>query len=133
LLSLSAVRLDQYRQAAEALAKEALQPPLRAKLLTCDPATGDACVTSFVTAFGERAYRRPLGADEVASYVDLATKARTAGASAEEVLSTVLQAFLVSPHFLFRVELDPDPASLQAHAMGPFELASRLSYMVYAS
>jgi Protein of unknown function (DUF1592)/Protein of unknown function (DUF1588)/Protein of unknown function (DUF1587)/Protein of unknown function (DUF1595) len=133
LLSLSAVRVDQYRQAADALAKEALQPPLRDKLLTCDPATGDACITTFVTAFGERAYRRPLGADEVASYLDLAGKARAAGANAEELLSAVVQAFLVSPHFLFRVELDPDPASQATHALGPFELASRLSYMVYAS
>jgi hypothetical protein len=31
LLSLSSVRIDQYRQAAETLANEALQPPLRAK------------------------------------------------------------------------------------------------------
>jgi len=133
LLSLSAVRVDQYRQAAEALAKEALQPPLRDKLLTCDPATGDTCLTTFVTAFGERAYRRPLGADEVASYLDLASKVRAAGANAEELLSAVVQAFLVSPHFLFRVELDPQPTSLAAHALAPFELASRLSYMVYAS
>jgi hypothetical protein len=133
LLSLSSVRIDQYRQAAQALAKEALAPSLRASLLTCDPATGDACMTTFVTSFGERAYRRPLTADEVASYLDLATKARAAGASAEEVLSTLLEAFLVSPHFLFRVELDPDPASPTPHALSGYELASRLSYMVYAS
>jgi len=133
LLSLSSVRIDQYRQAAEALAKEALLPPLRGALLSCDPATGDACITSFVTSFGERAYRRPLSADEVAGYLDLATKARAAGASADEVLSTLLEAILVSPHFLFRVELDPDPASPAAHALSGYELASRLSYTVYAS
>ena len=133
LLSLSSVRIDQYRQAAEALAKEALLPPLRATLLSCDPATGDACVTSFVTSFGERAYRRPLTADEVASYLDLATKARAAGASADEVVSALLQAFLVSPHFLFRVELDPEPAAPTPHALNAYELASRLSYMLYAS
>jgi hypothetical protein len=133
LLSLSAVRMDQYRQAAEALAKEALSPALRSTLLSCDPATGDACITSFVTSFGERAYRRPLTTNEVASYLDLATKARAAGAAADDVLSTLLQAFLVSPHFLFRVELDPDPASPTPHALSGYELASRLSYMVYAS
>jgi len=43
---------------------------------------------SFVTTFGERAYRRPLAADEVASYLDLAAKARTAGAMPEEVANT---------------------------------------------
>src|SRR5262249_33811129 len=133
LLGLSPVRLDQYRQAAESLASEALKPPLRAKILTCDPATGDACLTTFVTSFGERAYRRPLAQDEVAGYLDLAAKARAAGAMPEDVASTLLQAILVSPHFLFRVEIDPDPVSLTPHALGPYELASRLSYMVYAS
>src|SRR5882724_10232818 len=52
LLSLSPQRLNQYQQAAAALADEALQAPLRAKILSCDPATGDACVTSFVTTLG---------------------------------------------------------------------------------
>src|SRR5258706_12521407 len=52
LLSLSSVRVDQYRQAAEALAKEALLPPLRGTLLSSDPATGDACLTTFVTSLG---------------------------------------------------------------------------------
>jgi hypothetical protein len=40
---------------------------------------------------------------------------------------------LISPHFLFRVELDPDPQSGAAHPVGPFELASRLSYLIYRS
>jgi hypothetical protein len=133
LLSLSPVRMDQYRQAAEALADEALKPPLRAKILSCDPATGDACLTTFVTSFGERAYRRPLTPDEVAGYLGLAAKARTLGATPEQVANTLLQAVLVSPHFLFRVELDPDPTSLTPHPLAPYELASRLSYMVYAS
>jgi hypothetical protein len=133
LLSLSPERLSQYQQAAATLADEALQAPLRAKILTCDPATGDACVTSFVTTLGARAYRRALTPDEIASYVALAATARTAGATPDEVMNTVLQAILVSPHFLFQVELDPNPASAIAHPLGAYELASRLSYMIYAS
>ena len=133
LLSLSPERLSQYQQAAATLADEALQAPLRAKNLTCDPTTGDACVTSFVTTLGARAYRRALAPDEIASYLDLAAKARTAGATPDEVINTVLQAMLVSPHFLFQVELDPNPASITPHPLGAYELASRLSYMIYAS
>src|SRR6185503_19225563 len=37
------------------------------------------------------------------------------------------------PHFIFRVELDPDPASLTPHALGGYELASRLSYFLWSS
>jgi hypothetical protein len=40
---------------------------------------------------------------------------------------------LISPHFLFRVELDPDPRSAAAHPVGAFEMASRLSYLIYRS
>jgi len=133
LLSLSPVRLDQYRQAADALAAEALAPPLRANILTCDPTAGDACISTFVTTFGARAYRRPLAADEVAGYLSLAAQARAAGATPDEVVSTVLRAILVSPHFLFLVEIDPDPASTAPHPLGPYEVASRLSYLVYGS
>ncbi len=134
-LGLSPVRMDQYRQAAAALAQEALATPaLRANVLACDPATGgDTCLTALLTSFGARAYRRPLTADEVAGYLSLAAAARTAGAAPDEVVSTLVQAILVSPHFLFRVEIDPNPTSLTPHPLGPYEIASRLSYMIYAS
>jgi len=134
-LGLSPVRMDQYRQAAEALAQEALTTPaLRANVLTCDPtAGGDTCLTAMLTTFGARAYRRPLTTDEVTGYLSLAAAARAAGAMPDEVVSTLVQAILVSPHFLFRVEIDPNPTSLTPHPLGPYELASRLSYMIYAS
>ncbi len=132
-LSLSSVRIDQYNQAAQALAAEALAPPLRATNLTCDPTTGDACITTFVTTMGARAYRRPLTPDEIAGYLSLAAQARTAGATPDEVVSTVLEALLVSPNFLFLVEVDPDPTSTTPHPLSPYELASRLSYLVYSS
>ncbi len=38
-----------------------------------------------------------------------------------------LQAVLLSPHFVFRVELDPDPTS---HPLTDHERASRLSYFL---
>jgi hypothetical protein len=133
LLSLSPVRMDQYRQAADALAAEALAPPLRANILTCDPTVGDACITTFVTTFGARAYRRPLTSDETTSYLSLAAQTRAAGGTPDDVVSTVLRAMLVSPNFLFLVEIDPDPTSTTPHPLGPYEIASRLSYLVYGS
>jgi hypothetical protein len=44
-----------------------------------------------------------------------------------------MKAVMVSPHFIFRVELDPEPDSLVPHALTDFELASRLSYFVWSS
>jgi hypothetical protein len=40
---------------------------------------------------------------------------------------------LVSPYFVFRVELDPDPTDLTPHPLTDHELASRLSYFLWSS
>jgi hypothetical protein len=47
-------------------------------------------------------------------------------------LYVALQAVLVSPDFLFRVEADP-PADAKDRALSPFEVASRLSYFLWSS
>jgi hypothetical protein len=45
-----------------------------------------------------------------------------------------LQAALVSPHFLFRIELDPAPNDpLVVRELNDFELATRLSYFLWSS
>jgi hypothetical protein len=45
-----------------------------------------------------------------------------------------LQAILVSPHFLFRVEMDPEPDNPQAvRTLNDYELATRLSYFLWSS
>ena len=133
MLQVSPTQAGLYEQAAEALATEALSPAKRALLVTCDLAAGETCLRAIITSFGAKAYRRPLTEGEVAGFLKLIGSARTAGATADEALRTAVQGFLLSPHFLHRVELDPDPSSLVAHPVTPYETASRLSYLVYRS
>jgi hypothetical protein len=40
---------------------------------------------------------------------------------------------LASAPFLYRVEIDPEPSSLTPHPVGAYELASRLSYLVWST
>lgn len=40
---------------------------------------------------------------------------------------------LLSPHFIYRVELDADPTSKVPHRLSGFELASRLSYYLWST
>jgi hypothetical protein len=40
---------------------------------------------------------------------------------------------LTSVPFLYRVELDPDPASKDPHPVAPYEMASRLSYLFWST
>lgn len=109
--------------------------PLRARIMVCEPdaSAPDACLAAIAGTFGRRAYRRTLSDAEVAELVALAKSATDAGDSLEQGIRLMLQAMLVSPHFLFRVERDPDPASTTPHALSDFELASRLSYFLWSS
>lgn len=106
----------------------------RTRVLTCDPATGRACVESILAELATRAYRRPATARDVqslAQFVDLAT---SNGQTPEEGIQLAIQAMLVSPNFLFRIERDPDPTDpLDVREVSQFELASRLSYFLWSS
>ena len=135
-LTLSTTELRLMESAAEALAAEAADPSGSAlqRIAPCGGADAQACIQQFVQTFGLRAWRRPLTDDEVTKMVTTAQSgvAQFKETYAQQVERGVL-AFLMSPHFLFRVELDADPTSTMPHALGAYELASRLSYFVWSS
>ena len=110
------------------------EPPSRKKVLICDPATGPACVDRIVSTLARRAYRRPVTRAEVASLTRFVNLAKSEGQTVEQGLQLAIQAMLVSPYFLFRIERDPDPTDPnRVHRISDFELASRLSYFLWSS
>lgn len=86
-----------------------------------------------LTPIVQRAFRRPAKPEEVTPFVQLVTRAATAGDSYERGLQAALTAILVSPSFLFRVESDPREEKAGSQALSDFELASRLSYFLWSS
>jgi hypothetical protein len=106
----------------------------RKKILVCDPSSGAACVNRIVGDLMRRAWRRPVTPAEVAPVAKFVTLARNQGQTVEQGLQLAIQAILVSPHFLFRVERDPNPNDpSRVHRISDLELASRLSYFVWSS
>lgn len=89
---------------------------------------GDWTPQKTLESFLPRAFRRPVAAEEIASYVSLAEKELGAGATPTEAIKVALQAALVSPNFLFLTETTRADAQLD-----DFELASRLSYFLWES
>src|SRR5262249_39753099 len=77
-------------------------------------------------------YRRPASADEVGRLAKLVDDAVGRGEKWEAGIQTALMAVLVSPKFLFRLELDDRPAA-GPHALDEHQLASRLSYFLWSS
>ena len=106
----------------------------RKKILICDPKSGQACVEKIVTALAHRAYRRPVTQVEVASLLKFVALARSRGETTEQGIQLAIQALLVTPQFLFRIEHDPNPTDEQdVHRIPDVEMASRLSYFLWSS
>jgi hypothetical protein len=81
--------------------------------------------------FMGRAYRRPTESIEVNQAVAQFTQARTEGLSYESAIKQALQTVLISPKFLLRVEVGQD--GKESYPVSDFELASRLSYFLWAT
>ena len=106
----------------------------RKKILICDPKTGQACVEKIVTNLAHHAYRRPVTKTEVAALMKFVAMAKAQGQSTEQGIQLALEAMLVSPEFLFRIERDPNPTDPdKVHRLSDVELASRLSYFLWSS
>jgi len=94
---------------------------------TSDEAAAGVVLRRFLT----RAYRRPPTEIEVDGAKTQYQSGRDRGLDHEAAVKQVLQAVLISPKFLLRVEAgraDPD-----AYPVSDWELASRLSYFLWAS
>ena len=83
--------------------------------------------------FVDRAYRRPATTDEVERVAKIADKSIAAGDSWEGGVQLAMQAVLLSPKFLFRVELDDRPTEKKSHPIDDYALASRLSYFLWST
>ena len=92
----------------------------------------ESCAGEIVTDLARRAYRRPATPAEVTRLTGLIAEAQQVGDSFEEGVRVAVQAVLLSPHFLFRIERDQPAATGGAHPVSDHELASRLSYFLWA-
>ena len=94
-----------------------------------------ACARGIIERMAHRAYRRPVTPKEIAQLTGLITDVQRDGGAFEEGLATAIQAMLLSPHFLFRIErASATPLTIgSARSISQHELASRLSYFLWSS
>lgn len=125
-----------YQRAAEELAAMMIADPQKlAKIVPADMGqTLDARARQFITEFGKRTYRRPLTSQEVDTHAALFASGATVlgGDPFLAGMQLVLEAFLQSPHFVYRVEQGAAKADSKGLIpLGPYELATRLSYLLW--
>ena len=132
------------------------RPESYTKIFTCSQKTPQ-CARTILSSLMERAYRRPVTQEEIASKLELVQLAQREGDSFDEGIRLALQAILSSPNFLFRLEASPRPRAemqsapnvfarmqtpkagavaaprVEEYPVSDVELASRLSYFLWAS
>jgi mono/diheme cytochrome c family protein len=117
------------------------ETPSRRAIFTCRPerpAQEAACARTILTALARRAFRRPITNADIQPLFEFYQRARSQRSDPEpdfeSGIQAALEALLVSPEFLFRIESDPVRAqSAAAYRISDRELASRLSFFLWSS
>lgn len=137
----SPILIEKYMDAADRVlgvllpdGKGPLPPDVEAarrRLLVGSPQEGREGVRKIVSALAARAFRRPVEDAEVERVLSMFDRARKRGDPFEASVRLALKGILLSPHFLFLVE--PEPQEGGVYRLGPYQLAQRLSYFLWSS
>ena len=95
--------------------------------------TGEPRAKLVVNWFVSRAFRRLATSAEIARYSKVFLDGEKAGGTWEAGTQAMIAVVLASPKFIFRAEQDEKPTERDAHPVGEFALASRLSYFLWGS
>jgi hypothetical protein len=126
-----------YQSVADMIATQVMTDAnLKKNFMKCTP-TGDgkACLHDTILEFGRRAFRRPLTTEEIARFDKLVTDGPTitATGTVDEIATTLLYAFLVSPSFIQRAEMTETSDGAGGYVLSSHEIAQRLSFMLWGS
>ena len=109
--------------------------PVRERIFTCRPASPEEegpCARQIIGNLAAQAYRRHPADHELEELVSM-YESRAADAGFEEGIRGALQALLSSPHFVFRIEEQPEDVEPgEAFAINDFDLATRLAQFLWA-
>lgn len=135
-LSLTSSGFEQYFSLAGSIADQALDDKHREATVGCqpvDPKRADAaCARKFITAVGERLFRRPLDTTEIDARLKTAADGAARTGSFNSGLRLALVSLLMAPEYLFRIELaEPDPAKPGSFRLDGYSKASRLSFLLW--
>jgi hypothetical protein len=131
-LTMDADTFSRFLDAGEAVAEQVFaNADLKGRFVTCQAQDDSTCVGDVITAAGLRIFRRPLLEAETPIYQRVYEEARERGDLHEAALKQVLIALLASAQFLYRMELVNEQAGTVP--LGPYEVASRLSYLLWSS
>ena len=145
-LGMPPLLFEKYYAAAELALSRLVEPPAGAAPLAraswdavfcaapgTSPATRHEAARTILQTMARRAYRRPVQPEELARLLrlyDTAVQTR----DFVPAVKLALKAMLVSPNFLYRLEQErAKPGSSDAYSIDSYELAVRLSYLLWST
>ena len=121
-----------YLETAEQLAAEVFaSSALRAQVVGCELPDDVPCVRQIAAALGLRLFRQPLLDEDLDAYQDAYERARDRDETHHGAVEEMLIALLASAQFVYRMEYVP--TEIGAQPISPYELATRLSYLLWSS
>ena len=111
-------------------------PESHRRIFFCQPGSGskESCAREIIGHFAHRAFRRPVTPEETDRLMRIYALTQKEGETFERGVQITLQAVLISPHFLFRGEISPEPNNPKiVHTVNDHALAARLSYFLWSS
>jgi hypothetical protein len=108
------------------------RPATHRKLLATTAKTQPEQTREVIERFASKAWRRPVTKDELDRLVKLTDSQLAKGEKWDAAMQFAFTAVLVSPKFLFRIETPAADAN-GTHPIDEYQLASRLSYFLWAS
>jgi hypothetical protein len=140
----SSIHIEKYLDAAERAVESILTDsadglPLeiaeaRERLLVAEPGedlTAREAARQVVSGFARRAFRRPVAPGEIERMLVLFDRRFERGDGYIPSLRLAVKGILISPNFLFLAEPEPEEGGVRK--LGPYPLASRLSYFLWSS
>jgi hypothetical protein len=145
VLSMPPLLMEKYVAAARKIADQAVTSKEKDKLIfiakpgAADPAAPANAKPKMPRDFAKevlsklatRAFRRPAQADELERLLKLFDAGeKQEGGDFEKAMKLPIRGLLISPYFLFRVEVEQGS---DTYPLGPYEVANRLSYFLWSS
>jgi len=137
--SASRALIESLEATADDIAARAVLPANRGKVVPCQPTgAGDAaCLRRTIESVGLKLYRRPLSEEQVQAYLTLQKFATevTPGVTHDfyTAVNLVLRSMLQDPEVLYRIELGAPTGEPGIYALDGYEVASRLSFLLWGS
>jgi hypothetical protein len=109
--------------------------PSRRIVFVCRPrdkASEEPCARRILSTLARRAYRGPVGDEDIERLLVFYREGREAGGF-DAGIQRGLRRILTSPRFLFRIEQEPGQTASATYHVSDIDLASRLSFFLWSS